>query len=182
MRTLYDDTTNAPTSPVMIMISSKTSVNKIVGHGSAAVSSKSRSRSGVVMTLDIVSMYMYLTCHKCSPVNVPHVENFAIGSAHTRVAPRKFDRNRSKSQVGSHGEVGDGSDHGDQSSNVVEGSMGTGLAERQANKGKRRNSHNCADSLRASVPDVKRYQVQEHTQYQSDPRVVMAISARAPFT
>ena len=125
---------------------------------------------------------MYLTCHKYSPVNVPHVENLAISSGHTRVAPRKFDRNRSKPQVGSHGEVGDGSDHGDQSSNVVEGSMGTGFGERQANKGKRRNSHDGADSLRPSVPDIERHQDREHTQYQSDPRVVMAISARAPFT
>lgn len=48
---LYDDVIKAPTRPVMIITSSMRRVIRIVGHGRPAVRSKSRSNSGVVMTL-----------------------------------------------------------------------------------------------------------------------------------
>ena len=98
----------------MIMISSTRRVNKIVGHGSPAVKSKSRSNRGVVITLGIklTSMSCYGN-NEDLPIDIAYIEDLAVSSTHARIAPPKLDLNGCEAQVGSHREVGNGGHHSD---------------------------------------------------------------------
>ncbi len=63
------------------------------------------------------------------PINVAHIEDLTVGPMNTRVAPPEFHGDGGETQIGTHGEIGDRSDHGDQSSDIVEQTMGTRLGE-----------------------------------------------------
>ena len=116
----------------MIIISSTTRVKSIVGHGNPAVNSKSKSSRGVVMTLEIF-LSIPTPCNSWTsanlPVDVAHVEDGAVSAMNARVAPRKFDGNGSETEVGAHGEIGDGGHHCNQGGDVVKDAVGTRLGE-----------------------------------------------------
>lgn len=63
------------------------------------------------------------------------------------VAAHEFRLDTSLSQIGAHGEVGDGSDHCDRSGDVVEHSVGTRLGVGDTHKGEGRYEHHGADGL-----------------------------------
>ena len=63
------------------------------------------------------------------PVNVAHIEDRAVSAVNARVASRKFDRNGSETEVGTHCEIGDRGHHGYQGGDVVKDAVGTRLGE-----------------------------------------------------
>jgi len=79
------------------------------------------------------------------PVDVTDVEDLAVDASNDTAA-NEFDIDWSPSEVGAHGEIGDGSDHGDTSGDVVEDTVLTRLGQRKADEGEGSHSHDCAHS------------------------------------
>lgn len=103
------------------------------------------------------------------PINIAHIEDLAVGSMNTWVASLEFHCDRGETQIGSHGEVGDRSDHGDESRDIVEQTMGTRLREGQAEEDEGRHGHDGANGLRGSASSINFPGISERTQYQSEP-------------
>jgi len=80
---------------------------------------------------------------------IPHVEDLTVETANLRVVANELDGNASPSKVGSHGEVGNGRDHGDHGGDVVEDTVLTRLGEGKAHEGDGRSDH---DSRHGPVP------------------------------
>ena len=150
--------TKAPIRPVMIIISSIKIVYRMVGHGRPAVRSKSMSRRGVVMTLlsfhvsRLNLLVIVSTTCIYIPVNVSHIEDLA---EHARnlgvVVSDEFHLNASLAKIGAHGEIGNGSDHGDGSSDVVEHAVGARLGKGETGKDQSRGEHHGANRLHQMV-------------------------------
>lgn len=118
----------------MIIISSIKRVYKMVGHGSPAVRSRSKSRRGVVITLEkrqLDAEQSHLG-PRCVPVDISHIEDFTKLAGHLGIRPDEFGLDTSLAEVGAHSEVRDGSNHGNGGSDIVEDSMWARLGEGQA--------------------------------------------------
>ena len=81
------------------------------------------------------------------PIDVADIKDFTNATGNLRIGTYKFRTNASLSQVGAHGEVGNTSDHGDSSSDVVEEPMRARLSEGKANERKGGDDHHGADGL-----------------------------------
>ena len=111
-----------------------------------AVRSKSKSKSGVVMTL-VSLAEPFLIASVNIPINIANVEDLAERARHLGVASDELRLDTSLSQVGTHSEIGDSCDHSDRSGDVMEDAVGTRLGERQASESEGRNKHHRADGL-----------------------------------
>ena len=80
-----------------------------------------------------------------SPIDVSDVEDLTVDTADDWVAAYEFDIDGSPAKVGAHGEVGNGGNHGDGCSDVVEDAVLAGLGDGKADKGKGRAGHDGAD-------------------------------------
>lgn len=112
-----------------------------------AVRSKSISRSGVVTTLIVSAHALNKFFPVCIPVDVSNIEDLTQVTRHLRIRSNELRRNPSLSQIGTHGEIGDRSDHGDRSSYVVENAVGARDGERETSEGDGGHEHHSADSL-----------------------------------
>jgi hypothetical protein len=105
------------------------------------------------------------------PINVSNVEHFTVRACNFGVASHEFDDDSSVSQVGCHGEVGNGSNEGDGGGDVMESKIRiTSLMLKPAGVTKsheRRKSHQSGDrpvNVRSMGGDVDlgRVRVMEH--------------------
>ena len=81
------------------------------------------------------------------PIDVADVEDFTKTAGNLGIGTYKFRTNASLSQVGTHGEVSNTSDHGDRSGDVVEEPMGARLSEGKAHECNGGGEHHGADRL-----------------------------------
>jgi len=82
-----------------------------------------------------------------SPVNVADIEDLAVEAGHFGVTSHKLDTDWRPAKVGTHGEVGDGSDHGDGGGDVVEDTVCAALGETHADEDHGGYGHHGSDSL-----------------------------------
>lgn len=84
----------------------------MVGHGKPAVSNKSRSSKGVVMTLrsNQSTVRMFKRTARHWPIDVANIKDLAIHAVHFGVAALELDRDRCLSQIGTHWKVRDRGD------------------------------------------------------------------------
>jgi len=68
------------------------------------------------------------------PINVSNVEDFTVPACNFGVASHELDDDGSISQVGCHGEVGNGSNEGDGGGDVMESTLATWNPVCQSNK------------------------------------------------
>lgn len=122
----------------------------MVGHGNPAVRSRSRSRRGVVMTLRRCQLHSvpFQTGPGDVPVDVSHIKDFTKLASHLGIGADKLGFDASLAEVGAHGEICNGGDHGDGGSDIMEDSVWTGLGEGQACESDGGDKHDCADSLK----------------------------------
>jgi hypothetical protein len=80
---------------------------------------------------------------------IPHVEDLTVETANLGVVANELDGNASPSKVGSHGEVGNGRDHGDHGRYVVEDTVLARLGDGKAHERDGRRDH---DSSHRPVP------------------------------
>ena len=100
----------------------------MVGQGRPAVSRRSKSSSGVVMTLIMSAQpFSSKTGSRDTPVDISNVEDFTKIARHLGVAAHELGFDASLPQIGAHGEIRNGSDHGDGGRDVVEDTMRTRL-------------------------------------------------------
>ena len=84
----------------------------------------------------------------CVPIDISHIEDFTKLAGHLGIRPDELGLDASLAEVSAHGEVCNGSDHGDGGRDVVEDSMWARLGEGQACEGEGGDKHHCADSLK----------------------------------
>jgi hypothetical protein len=81
------------------------------------------------------------------PIDVADIEDLTVDTANlSHVGSLELNIDGGPAEVGSHGEVGDSSDHGNGSSNVVEDAVLTGLGHTETQEDEGRSSHDGADS------------------------------------
>jgi len=117
------------------------------------------------------------------PVDVSHIEDLPDAARDLGVGADEFRGDTSLTQISTHGEVGDGGDHGDACGDVMEDAVWPWLGEGEASEGDGGGKHDGADGL----PGSQRYNglwkgEAERTKYQSEPCEVMAISEVTPLT
>lgn len=117
------------------------------------------------------------------PINVPDVEDVTIEASDLGVGAHEFDFNRSPAEIGTHGEVCDRGDKCDGRGDVVEDTVSARLRETQANEGEGSNGHDGSDGLsnESAVERMQQLSLSRPTKYQSEPCVVMAMSAVPPL-
>lgn len=76
------------------------------------------------------------------PINVADIEDLTVPAGNDRLASNELDIDGSPAQVGSHGEVGNGGDHGDSCGDVVEDTVLARLGQAKADEDKGANGHN----------------------------------------
>ena len=136
-RTLYRDLTRAPTSPVTTMTSSISMVYSMVGHGRPAVRRRSKSKSGVVMALDLRfshGTYVNESPKNNLPIDVTDVKDLAVLAMDKRVAAKELYLDWCPPEVRSHTEVSNSCNHSDCRSDVVEDPIGTLFRSRKSNE------------------------------------------------
>lgn len=79
------------------------------------------------------------------PVNVAHVEDLTVETANHRVAALPLNHDAGPAEVRSHGEVGDGSDHGDSGGDVVEDTVLARFGGSEADEAHGRDHHDGCD-------------------------------------
>lgn len=84
------------------------------------------------------------------PINVSHIENLTVEAGNFGVTSYVFDMDGSPAKVGTHGEVGDGSDHGDGSGDVMKDAVRATLGETHADEDQGGYGHDGGDSLSSS--------------------------------
>lgn len=80
------------------------------------------------------------------PVDVADVEDLTVDTTNFRVVSLEFDVDGGPAEVGGHREVGDSSDHGDGSSDVVEDTVLARLGDTETQEDKGGHGHDCTDS------------------------------------
>lgn len=85
------------------------------------------------------------------PVNIANIEDLPVEAANFGIGTDELDGDGCLSQIGAHGEVGDGGHQGDGSGDVVKDALRTRLGEGEADKGQGGHEHDGGDSLWASV-------------------------------
>lgn len=82
------------------------------------------------------------------PVDIPNIEDLSDAASHLGVVvAHEFNWDPGLAQVGTHGEIGNGSDHGDGGRDVVEHAMGPGLGVGETGEGKGSDEHYRTDGL-----------------------------------
>ena len=83
---------------------------------------------------DLVSLNSQMTRRICIPINVSNVEDLTEIASDLGVGAHELRLDASLSQVGAHGEVGDGRDHRDGGSDVMEDTVRARLRKGQASE------------------------------------------------
>ena len=128
------------------------------------------SNNGVVMTLESRQQdSMSGTFPTNIPVDVANIEDLSKGARNLRIGTDELWTNTRLAQIGAHGEISDGGDHGDTGGDVVEETVCARLGEGEANEGESGDNHHSANSLSDESALALHRQHCLHTQYQSDP-------------
>ena len=81
------------------------------------------------------------------PVDVSNVEDLAIVASNKVALTMEFNHDRSPAQVGTHGEVCYGGDHGDRGGDIVENTICSWLSQSEADEDHGGNYHDSADGI-----------------------------------
>ncbi len=87
-----------------------------------------------------------------SPIDVPDIEDLPEHASHLGIGTHELGLDGSPSEIGTHGEISDGSDHGDGGGDVVEHTVVAWLGEAMGDEGNGRDRHHGCDSLEDDQP------------------------------
>lgn len=80
-----------------------------------------------------------------SPINISDVEDFSVAAVDHGVGASELDIDGRPAEIGGHGEISDGCDHGDGGCDVVEDTVSARLGHGKADEGKGRAGHDGGD-------------------------------------